>query len=86
MWQRGVRPHASEQDADRYQAARDRDPDFSTLINAYSKLAASYREKREVELEIASNCRQLQILMIKQGSVKKEYERIKAQEEVEEDP
>jgi len=64
--------------ADRYRAALAADPQLVELIAAYTRLVARLKEKREVELEMLTTCRQAQSIEKKMLKVEVEYEQAKA--------
>lgn len=53
LWQRGVRIVAPNKDAADYHAAREFDPDFSLLCADLNQLAARYKKKYGVEVELS---------------------------------
>jgi len=53
LWTGGVSILSPAKSVIRYRDAQRRDPNFAILINAYTQLAALYREKREVELQVS---------------------------------
>lgn len=81
LWEDGVRIHAPSEEATRYKAARSRDPGFTALCDAYKQLAARYREKRVLELQLVERCKQERVFARRIDSVMEEYKSIRTQEE-----
>lgn len=63
-----------------YQLARATDPGFSTLCDAYTQIAALYRQKAAVETQLADGERQKRGIVDKYERVHSEYKRIGAEE------
>lgn len=83
LWRMGCRPNCSKEFADRYRSAHASDPGFFALIDAHTQLAALYRQKRGMELDVARLCRQILDVTAKRDRLQREYETIKKEEGLE---
>jgi hypothetical protein len=77
LWRRGVRIRSPSEDAAAYQHARAADPDFDTVIGAYTRAAARHRQKSELEMALAGLQRQARVLMARLERTDDEYLRVR---------